>query len=116
MDVNLDIDALDTSFDYDVSPSNFITWNQLKSSYNRCKLSFLTVNARSLNGKFNELLCKISLLNEKFSFIVVTETHLNENNDTFEIPSYKSANFYRPCGNGGGIKLYFLEHISVKKS
>ena len=78
----------------DINPSQSITWNQLKSRYNSIQLSFLTINARSLKNKFNEFLCKISLLKEKFSFIVITETHLNKDSDfNYEIPTYKSENF-----------------------
>ena len=100
----------------DINPSQSITWNQLKSRYNSFQLSFLTINARSLKNKFNEFLCKISLLKEKFSFIVITETHLNKDSDfNYEIPSYKSENFYRLGNNGGGIKLYYLDHIFISR-
>ena len=79
----LDLSPIGALGDYnsldDVNSSQFITWNQLKSRYSRCQLSFLTINARSLKNKFNELLCQLSLLNEKFNFIAITETHFRKN-------------------------------------
>ena len=97
--------------------SHFISWNSFKSRFVRCQLSFLTINARSLASKFNEIFARLSNLKEKISFIVVTETHLNESRDFgFEIPGYSSLNYYRNSDNlGGGIKLYYLDHISVNR-
>ena len=107
---------MDDSLSDEIS-SHFITWNRFKSIYNLCQLSFVTINARSLNSKFNEIVCKISLLKEKISFIIVTETHLHENSDVnLDIPTYKCENYYRMDGhNGGGIKLYYLDHISIAR-
>ena len=57
------------------------------------------------------------MLKEKFTFITITETHLNpERDELLEIPGYKSENFYRSAGQGGGIKFYYLDHISVIRS
>ena len=77
----------------------------------------MTMNAHSLQSKFNEMVSRISDFDSKITFILITETWLNEENDAgFEIPGYKSINVYRtPSANGssyGGLKLYFLEQFS----
>ena len=46
-----------------------------------------------------------------------TETWLNECSDfMYEIPGYRSINYYRMGRNGGGMKLYYLEHVYTVKS
>ena len=101
---------LDSSF---LSISEFITWNKFGKVYRKCCLSFMTMNARSLSNKFTEFLSYLSSLQQKITFILITETWLNEANDTlFEIPGYKSHNYFRTSGVGGGMKLYFLDHIT----
>ena len=82
-------------------------------------LSFLTVNVRSISKKFSEFLSYIESTKSKISFILVTETWLDRQTDlTFEIPGYKSYNYYRNdhstvSRRGGGLKLYVLEHIET---
>ena len=93
-----------------------VTWSNLaKQKYPKPRLSFFTINARSLKGKFNEIVTLLSTLNHKFSFIAITETWLNSSTDLLlEIPGYKSYSVNRDVSrNGGGIKFYYLDHIDV---
>ena len=107
---------LDLSFSIDPA-TEYISWHSLRSRYVTLKLSFLTINARSLTSKFNEIQARLSNLKEKITFIVITATHLNETRDNgLELPGYYSINFYRNSNNlGGGIKFYYLDYISVNR-
>ena len=54
------------------------------------------------------------MLKSRFSFIVITETWLKKENDIgFEIPGYKSQAVYRDNTIGGGVKIYYQDHIKV---
>ena len=78
-------------------------------------LSFITANLRSMSHKFGGFLGCLEKMKNKPTFITVTETWLNSNNDfMLEIPGYKSNSLYRRTGSGGGIKVYFRETISVE--
>ena len=93
----------------------YSSWTALNNvvSNNRC-LSILTINVRILIGKFPELCSYLSRTNKKFTFIVVVETWLNADKDkALELNGYKSYSIYRDCQIGGGIKIYYLEHIVI---
>ena len=90
-----------------------ISFNKFGKIFKTQKLSFLTVNLRSLASKFDEIIPLLSQLKEKFTCILITETWLNTQNDAlFEIPGYISYNFYRENQNGGGLKLYVLDYLN----
>ena len=91
---------------------NYIEWSKLPD-YN--SLTVLSVNARSLVSNFSSLVSYLSTVNFKFTFIIVVESWLNKNKDIgYEIDGYKSHSIYRDDNRrGGGIKIYFLENISV---
>ena len=68
---------------------------------------------RSILNKFSELEAHLALLKRKISFVLITETWLSPSNDiNFELNGYKSVSVYRD-GRGGGLKLFYLEHLSV---
>ena len=106
---NLDINELP-------SPSEAISWSDFYKVYLRHDLSFLTINMRSIKNKFQELVAHLTGFKERISFILVTETWLSKELDImFELPGYKSLNYYRPHGRGGGIKLFYLDHFFTQK-
>ena len=78
------------------------------------KISFLTINLRSIKYKFSELLGRLASLTFNFTFIVITETWLTADNDKgFNIPGYKSYSVYRSGVRGGGVKIYYREFLDV---
>ena len=96
------------------SNCDYISWNALVKKFKKQKLSFLCINVRSFIGKFLELHSYLSNLHEKFTFIVVTETWLTKETDlVLEISGYRSQSLYRPDRLGGGIKVFYLDYISV---
>ena len=105
-----------TTSNSETPDTNFISWQSFRCCHVSSQLSFLLINSRSLANKFNEIEAKIANLKEKITFIVITETHLNSSRDVcLEIQGYNSKIFYRDSDHlGGGIKIYYLDHISVE--
>ena len=90
------------------------SWQNLSSHLKWNNLSFLCLNIRSLTGKFQKSVSHLNEVKEKFTFIIITENWLKKNPDfVFEIEGYKSLSSYRENQIGGGIKIYFVESISV---
>ena len=79
------------------------------------KLSVLCFNANSIEFKFPGLCSNLSLLQNKYSFIIITETWLNINKDVaLEFPGFNSFAVYRSTQtNGGGVKIYCLNSVSA---
>ena len=108
----------DSDLIIDIQASEKLTWKDVGKKIKN-NLSFMTINVRSISNKFSEILSYIESIKEKTSFILITETWLNRNTDvTFEIPGYKSFNYYRNDHSereriGGGMKLYVLEQINA---
>ena len=99
-----------------IASSEIINWENLYKIHVKNDLCLLTINMRSLKNKFQEFFVHLSGMRVKITFVLITESWLNPDSDVmFELPGYKSFNFYRPRGIGGGLKLYCLEHISVQK-
>ena len=91
-----------------------ITWSEISHKNVIGKLPFLCINIRSLRGKFEEFMVHISALKGKLSFLAITESWLKkDDNFLYEIDGYKSVNAYREDAMGGGIKLYYQDHINV---
>ena len=78
-------------------------------------LSFLTINVRSLSGKFPEFQLFLERLKFKFTFIFLTEVWLSDATDVgFQLSGYHSVSVNRN-DLGGGIKLYYAEYLQVTK-
>ena len=74
--------------------SNSLNWDEIEEKFYLNGLSLIHINMRSLCNKFAELLAHLSLIKNKFTFIILTETWLHENKDFgFEIPGYKSFQY-----------------------
>ena len=90
-----------------------ISWNELGHKLRGERLSVLSVNMRSITNKFSEFQANLAVLKHRFTFILITETWLNVEKDyVLELDGYKSMSYYRD-GRGGGLKLYYLEHVKV---
>ena len=79
--------------------------------------SMLNVNMHSMPGNYRSLLAFLSTLKFRISLIIVTESWFKNVNDIplFNIQGYKSEFVNRACALGGGIIVYYLEHIKVSK-
>ena len=71
------------------------------------EFSLMHLNIRNLPkniGKFSDFLL---VIDNRFSFIGLSETWLNNDNiDPYELPGYKSIHLTRPSKKGGGVSLY----------
>ena len=95
-----------------------IEWVNLSREISCGELSVLTINMRSLAGKFPELVSHLKLLNRKFSIVILVETWLSDATDiAFEIEGYNSFALNRTGRRGGGIKIYTdsCMHSSMSK-
>ena len=78
-------------------------------------LSFLHVNARSLNRSFDHLNTLLNDINHHFTIIGITETWLREHNvDLFEIEGYSHEHVIRTNKTGGGSSIYISDKINYK--
>ena len=90
-------------------------WFDMSNKLGPKKLSVLCFNANSIEYKFPGLCSNLSLLQNEYSFIIITETWLNINEDVaLEIPDYKSFAVHRSTQTKGGeVKIYCLSIISA---
>ena len=104
------------NFNSEYSPNcTFNSWDSFNKLNKKSNLSFMTINIRSLRGKFDEMCLYLTNLKNKITFLVLTETWLQPNTDIlFDIPGYKSYNLFRVDGIGGGIKIYAIDHVPAK--
>ena len=82
--------------------------------HNENDLRILCLNIRSLNSNFEELLAFIGQATKPFDIISLNETFLNSNSNNFyEIPTYAHLTLNRKNGHGGGIRIYYKDHLTV---
>ena len=88
-------------------------WDNFHNILGQNKLSILCFNARSILNKFTDFKTYLSMINFRFTFLLITETWLHENsNISLELPGYKSLSVYRgESQRGGGLKLFYLNNI-----
>ena len=85
--------------------SQYINYNNIRIPDN-C-LSLLSLNIRSLNCNFNELLSFIDNLNKPPNIIVLSETWISgEFQSLYDIPGYNSYFLCRVDKKGGGLAVY----------
>ena len=78
-------------------------------------LSFIHLNARSLNSNFKEIEDYLSSLNHKFDIIAISETWANESNEqTFTFHGYDAFHTVRKNKRGGGVALYVTQELACK--
>ena len=105
----------------ETGPENFedvkcvnLNWEDVNEKNFDSKLSFLSVNVRSICNKFSELEAIIENLKHKYTFILITETWLKEDTDVFyDLQGYKAISLYRSGRVGGGLKLYYQDNLNV---
>jgi hypothetical protein len=86
--------------------------DELSSKMNK-ELLILTINVRSLRGKFPEFLSMLSSFKSNFTFIVLTEVWLdNDINVGFNIQGYNYVSCLRN-DRGGGIIVYYIDSLQI---
>lgn len=79
---------------------------------NQSRLSCITFNARSLRGSFSRIRVFLRSIDYDFTFIIVTETWLNNDIDLgFDLDGYSSVGLCRNV-NGGGIKIFIRDGLN----
>ena len=76
------------------------------------EFSLMHLNIRSLPKNISKLGDFLSLIDNRFSVIGLSETWLhNDNLDLYELPEYKSIHLTRPSKKGGGVSLYVRKSL-----
>ena len=106
--LNKFLDQLDASH----GPSH-VLWYELDSNLKEMNLPVISINTRSITGKFAELVINLNLIRERVFFVIITESLLTEeSNLVLEIDGYKYHTINRVGLTGGNIKLFHLDYIS----
>ena len=83
------------------------------------EFSLMHLNIRSLLKNIGKLCDFLSLIDNKFTIIGLSETWLHSDNvDFYEIPEYTTIHVTRPSKKGGGVSLYVhssLEYTVLSK-
>ena len=75
----------------------------------------LTVNARRIRDKFQDLTSNLNLVRKWFYFIIITESWIIDESKFFlEINGSKSQTLNRVGRTGGGITIPYLEYIRAE--
>ena len=78
-------------------------------------ISFIHLNARSLNSNFREIDDYLSSLNYKFDIIAISETWVSEpEHNKFNINGYDVYHTNRKNKRGGGVALYVKQELACK--
>ena len=78
-------------------------------------ISFIHLNARSLNFNFREIDDYLSSLNYKFDIIAISETWVSEpEQNKFNINGYDVYHTARKNNRGGGVALYVKQELECK--
>ena len=95
------------------------TVNQFNSDRNllHSSCSFLHCNVRSLTKNFDSFVNFLSMLDQNFLFIALTETwlHPDSNCCLYDLPSYTFVTCNREASQGGGVALYFHNSLSFSR-
>jgi hypothetical protein len=84
----------------DLNISYHTTFPQTNISIKNLFLNLLTFNIQSLRNKIDDLTDFIEKSTIKFHIIVLTETHIKQNDvDLFNIPNYKASHCIRKKEN-----------------
>ena len=95
------------------SQSSFISETTPLKDTKSQQLSFLHLNARSLNKHFTEISAFIHGLQYPFSVLGFSECWLNSKTESlFELSGYKMFSLQRPGRQGGGLALYVTSDIA----
>ena len=78
-------------------------------------ISFIHLNARSLNSNFREIDDYLSSLNYQFDIIAISETWVSEpEHNKFNINGYDVYHTNRKNKRGGGVALYVKQELACK--
>ena len=86
-----------------------------RSNISEDEFSLMHLNIRSLPKNIGKLSNFLSLIDNKFSIIGLSETWLHSDNvELYEVPDYRSIHVTRPNKKGGGGCHYiFITHLST---
>ena len=85
-----------------------------RSNISEDEFSLMHLNIRSLPKNIGKLSNFLSLIDNKFSIIVLSETWLHSDNvELYEVPDYRSIHVTRPTKKGGGCHYIFITHLST---
>ena len=105
----------DDQIDKYVPQCSNILWYELDKNLKDNNLFVLTVNARSITGKFADLIIILYLVRKRFTFIIMTESWLTKESFFIqELNEYKSHTLKRVGRTGGGIKIFCLEYVRTE--
>mgnify|MGYP001553100430 CR=1 FL=1 len=86
------------------------------SDPNAILFSLFHANIRSINRNYQELQNCLDLIELPFSIIALTETWLNDTNESlYELPNYTMINSIRENRVGGGISLLVRDSLHFRK-
>jgi endonuclease/exonuclease/phosphatase (EEP) superfamily protein YafD len=118
------LNLFDNNDDYDVLSistltkdySRYVTDQDLPNLFkNETKpcIDVIHINARSLKKNFNELENLLARIPNKLTAIAITETWLNESNQTvFSLPGYNFVSKCRTSKTGGGVGIFLSTDYS----
>ena len=93
----------------------YVHCNSYDSKYNQ-HFSILHKNARSFIHNIDDVILLLDSIETKFSFIVITETWLqNHNADIYTINNYNAIHTTRINTKGGGISIYIKDNLNFNK-
>ena len=93
---------------------NNCSWHELSNNIKVENSNIISINMRSIVGKFGEFVSYLNVVKKPFTFIVLTETWLSESTDYgYDIEGYESLSVYRCNQRGGGIKIYHQINTKV---
>ena len=96
--------------------SNLPLTNNIVDPHARPPFSLFHANVRSINRNYQELQNCLELTGFQFSIIALTETWLNDINQSLStIPNYTPINATRKDRVGGGISIHVNENLQFKK-
>ncbi|XP_069189276.1 uncharacterized protein [Procambarus clarkii] len=79
-------------------------------------ISVINLNVRSLGKHFDDVSALIEAIDNKFSFIILTETWLKEDTiQLFNMPNYSAIHNCRQLQRGGGTALYYHQELTCLK-
>ena len=77
-------------------------------------VSFIHLNARSLNCNFRQIEDYLKSLDYTFDVIAVSETWMSHNSNNFNIPGYDAYHIVRNNKKGGGVACYVKQELTSK--
>jgi len=114
------LNIIDPDINYLSDANNNVTSNYYDENgfnakfHNNNNLSLIHLNIRSVPLHFSEFLSYLDTLDIHFKIIALSETAININHITYNIPSYRLEMHHRLKRKGGGVSLYIHDSLQYK--